>query len=168
MPLGLYMLCEKGPHYDPTPAKRMGSHQREGLGYDRTASGSDAVSLYSAPVAAMFSDLETCPETYLLWFHHVPWNHTLSSGKTLIQELFERYDSWDDTGQWYLNNWNSLLGLIDNRRFTEVKAKLTAQKAHAKVWRDECVKYFSNVSGIPYEQDLMEPSRNIRSGHLEP
>lgn len=153
MPLGLYMLCEKGPHYDPTPAKRMGGHQAnsKGLGYDRTASGSDAISLYSATVAAMFSDLETCPEAYLLWFHHVPWDHTLSSGKTLIQELFERYDSWDDTGQWYLDNWNSLRGRIDNRRFSEVKAKLTAQKAHAKVWRDECVKYFSNVSGIPYE-----------------
>ncbi len=156
-PLCLHHIMKEGHHYGPDPAFDAGEREdwrctyyhradKKGLGFDRTRTGSAAVDQYYPPVADMFNDLKTCPEKYLLWFHHVPWNHILSTGKTLQDELVARYARGVAEAESMLQKWKTLESRIDHLRFRAVLDKLYIQVADAHEWHDVCVPYFMSFT----------------------
>jgi alpha-glucuronidase len=159
MPLGLHHLIG-GNHYAPQPwngkeprpdwtATYYHQADERGVGFDRTSKGSNAVSQYFSPLREDLASLEKCPETLLLWFHHVPWDHRMRSGRTLWQELCWKYNSGFEQADAMLKKWESLAGSIDAQRHRDVTEKLKIQVADARVWRDQCVLYFQRFSKMP-------------------
>ena len=156
MPLGLHHIMARGNHYGPGPWVDGGRadwtavyyHQADarGIGFDRTASGSNAVAQYAPPVAAQFSDLARTPETLLLWFHHVSWDHRMASGRTLWEELVFRYSHGVASVQGMRRTWQSLARFIDPQRQAEVDSFLSIQEREARWWRDACLSYFQSVA----------------------
>jgi len=152
MPLGLHHLIG-GDHYAPMPentdprradwsATYYHRADASGLGYDRTDRGSGAVSQYRSPLRELWSDPTTCPEHLLLWFHRLPWNRKLESGRTLWEELVLHYDQGADAARGFEARWRALEGRIDHDRYQAVLTKLHQQGADATAWRDECLRYF--------------------------
>jgi alpha-glucuronidase len=119
-----------------------------GIGFDRTPRGSGAVDQYRSPLRERWADPSTCPETLLLWFHHLPWDHTLKSGRTLWAELVLHYTQGVDTARQLEARWRSLHG-IDEERYQAVLAKLRQQAQDAATWRDKCLRYFESFSKRP-------------------
>jgi alpha-glucuronidase len=152
-PLGLHHIMREGHHYGPDPAfngawrKDWNSvyyHRadREGVGFDRGSTGSNAVSQYHPPLREQFDHLDTCPEKLLLWFHHVPWEHRVRSGRTLWEELRHRYDEGVAFVARMHSTWQRLQGNIDPQRHEHVSKRLTQQLENARLWREVCVNYF--------------------------
>lgn len=152
-PLGLHHLMQEGHHYGPDPGFNTAPRpdwnnvyyhraDRSGLGYNRSSSGSNATSQYHAPLREQFDDLATCPEEYLLWFHHVPWDHRLRSGRTLWAELQHCYHAGVATVEAMAANWASLADQIDAARHAHVRDRLAHQVDNAREWRDRCLAYF--------------------------
>lgn len=158
-PLGLHHIMQKGFHYGPQPDNDEGRpdwtsiyyHRADsaGLGFDRSPSGSDAVSQYPPPLRERFGKLGTCPEKYLLWFHHVVWEHRMKSGRTLWEELVHRYRLGVREVDRMADEWNSLESKVDPGLFAQVQAKLARQRNDAAEWRDVCLRYFQAKSGRP-------------------
>ena len=159
MPLGLHHLIG-GNHYAPQPwngkeprpdwtATYYHRADDHAVGFDRTRTGSDAVSQYFSPLRQNLASLEKCPEKFLLWFHHVPWDHRMRSGRTLWQELCWKYNGGYEQAEAMLMTWQSLSDKIDPRRHREVIQKLKIQVADARLWRDQCVLYFQRFSKMP-------------------
>jgi alpha-glucuronidase len=154
MPLGLAHLFAWEHHYGPDPGFTLPGarpdwlppyyHRADsaGLGFDRTTNGSNAVNQYFPPLRDSLNNLETCPEKFLLWFHHVPWNYRMHSGKTLWEELRRKYQSGTDTVFAFQKLWEEMKPYIDRERFEAVRAKLKIQAEDAIVWRDVCLGYF--------------------------
>jgi alpha-glucuronidase len=151
-PLGLTHLMALGHHYDPNPAIREAYHHAnsEGLGYDRTDKGSGGVDCYQPVVRDMFANLKTCPENELLWFHHVPWDYQMASGKTMWDELCLHYQSGVDWVGQTQETWKTLAGKIDAEPYKLVSQKLAIQEHDAEHWRNVCLTYFQSVSKLPY------------------
>jgi alpha-glucuronidase len=170
-PLGLHHIMGRGHHYGPGPWVKGGRpdwtsvyyHRADsvGIGFDRTASGSNAAGQYFPPVEKMFGSLEQCPEKYLLWFHHVPWDYKLKSGKTLWNALCDTYYSGVDSVRWLQRTWNKLEGKIDPERFNHVKMLLTIQEKEAVLWRNSCILYFQTFSGKPIPEGLEKPEHPL-------
>ena len=163
-PLGLHHIMAYGHHYGPGPWVDFGSrpdwnciyyHRADslGLGFDRTATGSDALSQYIPSVSAQFSDLKTCPDEYLLWFHHVKWNYTMRSGKTLWDELASRYYKGVESVRATQKTWETMRPYVDNQRFEQMKMLLTVQEHEAVWWRNACLLYFQTFSKMPIPFD---------------
>jgi alpha-glucuronidase len=159
-PLGLHHIMQADFHYGPGPDYNKANradwnstyyHRADanGLGFDRTTAGSNAVSQYYPPVRDMFNDINTCPEKYLLWFHRVGWDYKMKSGRTLWDELCYKYYSGTDYVDEMLKTWGSLEKEIDPEIYAGVKAKLEKQKTDAGIWRDTCLNYFGNFSKKP-------------------
>ena len=158
-PLGLHHIMQSDFHYGPEPSYDKGRpdwtpvyyHRADsiGIGFDRSSSGSNAVGQYFSPLREMFDDTSTCPEKYLLWFHHVQWNHRLKSGKTLWEELCNKYYAGTMYVDSMLATWKSLEKSIDPEIFLQVKARLEKQKTDAGIWRDTCLRYFQRFSKMP-------------------
>ena len=159
-PLGLHHIMQAGFHYGPQPS--YSRSQREdwtsvyyhradsnGLGFDRSSTGSNATSQYFSPLREKFDNIKTCPEKYLLWFHHVPWDYKMKSGLTLWDELCYKYYSGTAYVDKMIEDWASLEDEIDPEIFQHVKGKLKKQKTDAAVWRDTCIKYFQKFSNKP-------------------
>lgn len=171
-PLGLHHLMATDHHYGPGPWvdnlrpdwNPVYYHRADaqGLGFDRTATGSDAVGQYAPPVAKIFGDLATCPENLLLWFHHVPWDHPLRSGRTLWDELCLHYQHGADTVRSWQTTWNSLEGRIDAERFDHVKQLLNRQAREARGWRDACLQYFQTFSHRPLPAGVEPPEHPLQ------
>ena len=173
MPLGLHHLFASGHHYGPQPwftAPGMRSdwtppyyHRSDarGLGFDRTRRGSDAVSQYPEELATQYDDIQTCPERYLLWFHHVPWDHRMQSGRTLWDELCHRYADGVAGARRMLATWDGMEPYIDAKRFADVQRKLRIQVRDAEWWRDACLLYFQTFSGRPIPADMEHPVHNL-------
>ena len=167
MPLGLHHIFAADHHYGPGPWWAPAGVRRDwtppyyhqadtnGIGFDRTDKGSDAVSQYHEPLRSQFNDLKTCPEEYLLWFHHLPWNYTVKSGRTLWDEMCYRYDSGLQAVREFQKTWDRVELYVDPDRFTHVQSKLRRQCRNAQVWKDACLLYFQQFSRkpIPYEID---------------
>ncbi len=163
-PLGLHHIMQEGFHYGPQPGHDKGRpdwtsvyyHRADsdGLGFDRSSSGSNATSQYFSPLREQFDNINTCPEKYLLWFHHVNWDHRLQSGNTLWEELCHRYCKGVNYVSDMIVRWDALEGKIDNDIYMHVKDKLQVQLKDAAVWRDTCLQYFRKFSGkeIPVSQ----------------
>lgn len=167
MPLGLHHIFERGHHYGPGPWVDVGRpdwtsiyyHQADskGVGFDRTASGSDAISLYNPPYRDQLANVETCPEEMLLWFHHVAWDYETKSGRTLWEELCFRYNRGVKTVREMQAKWNTLEKFVDAARFQHVKALLIVQEREARWWRDACLLYFQTFSGMVIPDEYEQP-----------
>ena len=157
-PLGLHHIMQEGHHYGPDPAFNSAKRadwnsvyyhraDKEGLGFDRSHTGSDAASQYFSPLRQEFDDLATCPEKYLLWFHHVPWHYRLKSGRELFEEIQYHYNLGVDYVSRMRHTWRSLENKIDWRRFKHVAKRLQMQATNARLWRDACTRYFRQFTG---------------------
>ena len=156
MPLGLHHLIG-GDHYAPMPEnpdKRRADwsaiyyHRADtsAIGFDRTTRGSGAVTQYSSPLREQFDDPKTTPERFLLWFHRLPWDYRLASGRTLWEGLVFHYTRGVEDARGMEARWTSLKGRIDDERYQAVLAKLRTQVADASAWRDKCLRYFQQFS----------------------
>ena len=171
MPLGLHHLFERGHHYGPGPWVDIGrpdwtsiyyhKADKEGIGFDRTASGSDAISLYHSPYSDQLEDLKTCPEEFLLWFHHVAWDYKTQSGRSLWDELCFRYNRGVDSVRHMQHTWDLLESHVDSARFQHVKAMLVLQEREARWWRDACLLYFQTFSGMPIPDEYEQPEQTL-------
>ena len=124
-----------------------------GVGMDRTVStGTGFTAQYRAAVAAMYESLETCPDELLLFMHHVPYTHTLKSGKTVIQHFYDEHYDGAEQAAAFVDQWRALAGRIDEQRYREVLDRLEFQAGHAQVWRDAVCRWFMERSGIADEQ----------------
>ncbi len=170
-PLGLAHLMATDHHYGPGPwVDNMRAdwnpvyyHRAalDGIGFDRTSTGSDAVAQYAPAVANRFGDVATCPENLLLWFHHVPWDHRMQSGRTLWDELCLHYQRGVDTVHGWQGSWAALKGLIDEERFGHVEALLARQERDARWWRDACLLYFQTFSKRPLPAGVEAPEHDL-------
>ena len=124
--------------------------------------GSNAVSQYYPPVAQKFAALETCPDEYLLWFHHLSWDYKMRSGKTLWEELCYHYYAGAAAVREMQNTWNTLQGKIDEESFLHVQAMLKIQAKEAVWWRNACVLYFQNFSRRPIPAELEKPQKSLQ------
>jgi alpha-glucuronidase len=167
-PLGLAHIMGTGHHYGPGPwiddLKRpewnpVYYHHagRDGIGFDRTPSGSNALADYAPDVARRLSDPNVDDAKYLLWFHHVPWTFRLASGRTVWDELTYRYSRGVATVHSMAGTWDSLQARIDPERFSETAAFLRIQQDEAQWWRDACVAYFQQQSQLPLAPGVAAP-----------
>lgn len=172
MPLGLHHLFGWSHHYGPGPwikDKQRADwtsvyyHQADsnGIGFDRTSSGSNALEQYHPKVREQFEDPEKCPEEYLLWFHNVSWDHKMKSGRTLWEEMVHHYYRGVDTVKEMRKTWEAQKGKIDDARFKEVKSLLAVQEKEAAWWRDACVLYFQTFSGKPIPEQYKKPEHTL-------
>ena len=171
-PLGLHHIMGYGHHYGPGPwvrNKRRADwtsvyyHQADsnGIGFDRTKTGSNAIGQYKDEVQRLYGPIEKCPEEYLLWFYHVPWDHKLKSGRTLWEELCYRYYEGADSVVWMQKLWSMLEGKIDDSRYRHVKSLLEIQYHEAIWWRNACVLYFQTFSGKEIPAGLNKPDHDL-------
>ena len=131
---------------------RWGTYHRAdhlGLGVDRTDAGTGYVRQYHEPNASMYNDITTCPEELLLFFHHVPYTHVLSTGKTLIQHIYDTHFLGVEEVENMIACWNGLEGKVPAEAFENVKERFGRQLTNAKDWRDQVNSYFYRKSGIP-------------------
>ncbi|MDG1571035.1 alpha-glucuronidase family glycosyl hydrolase [Robiginitalea sp. M366] len=171
-PLGLHHIFDTGHHYGPGPWVDNLSrpewnpvyyHQAdaEGIGFDRTATGSDALSQYAPEVARYFGNLETCPEEYLLWFHHLPWDYPLKNGRTLWDNLGMKYQQGVDQVREMILTWESLESQIPPERYRQVHMLLGIQLKEAQWWRDACMLYFQTFSGREFPPEMEPPQHTL-------
>jgi alpha-glucuronidase len=137
------------------------SGRQLGIGFDRTQTGSNAVSQYNTQIGSQFSDLKTCPEIYLLWFHHLPWDYKMKSGKTLWDELCYHYDAGLQQVRQFQKIWDMEKSYVDLDRFTRVQSKLRDQSRNAQVWKDACLLYFQQFSHKPIPYDIERPVNDL-------
>jgi alpha-glucuronidase len=120
-----------------------------GIGFDRTEKGSNALSQYNNEVSKQWNNINTCPDEWILWFHHVPWNYKLHSGKTLWNELCNRYYAGVDSVRSMQRSWTALKNYVDEERFQQVKMLMNVQEKEAVWWRNACLLYFQTFSKMP-------------------
>jgi alpha-glucuronidase len=171
-PLGLHHIMGYNHHFGPGPWVNRGRadwtsvyyHRADstGIGFDRTPTGSNATSQYFKPVADQFNDLATCPEKYLLWFHHLPWDYKMKSGETLWDELCHHYYAGVDGVKEMQKEWESLQGKIDAQKYEAVSKKITTQIKVAEWWRNSCVLYFQQFSKMPIPAGLPKPAETLQ------
>ena len=171
-PLGLHHIMYSGHHYGPGPWVNRGRqdwtsvyyHRADsiGIGFDRTTSGSNAVSQYYPHVRDMYNNVETCPENLLLWFHHMPWDYRLKSGRTIWEEICYKYNAGVDSVHMMREEWQKIKGLIDDDRFEKVSRLLSMQERDAKLWRDGCILYFQTFSNRPIPAGLAKPEHPLQ------
>ena len=172
-PLGLVHIMGPGHHYGPAPWDASESRadwrpvyyhraDHQGIGFDRTNTGSDAVAQYAPPIAAQFNDLKQTPEQYLLFFHHVPWDYRMRSGQTLWYELIAHYTQGVDDVKQMRETWRHMDGYIDDERYQQVATFLAIQQKEAQWWRDACIAYFQSISGLPLPSGYAPPQQSLK------
>ena len=172
-PLGLHHIMSANGHYGPGPwwaPKGIRPdwtppyyHQAStnGIGFDRTTLGSDAVNQYHEPLASQFNNPATCPEKFLLWFHHLPWDYKMQSGRILWDELCYDYDKGVQQVRAFQKTWDKVQPYVDNARFAAVQRKLRSQCINAVLWKDACLLYFQQFSNMPIPYDIERPVNNL-------
>lgn len=161
MPLGLHHIFKFDHHYGPEPDGFIASYPLEwcpvyyhkadaqGIGFDRSSKGTDAVGQYPEPYRSLYDNIETCPEEYLLWFHHVPWTYKMKSGSTLWQELCMKYNMGVAMVEVYRDFWHTSAKLYmkgHEQEWQHTDSLLNVQLENAKEWRNTCLKYFQTFS----------------------
>lgn len=161
MPLGLHHIFKFDHHYGPEPDGFIASYPLEwcpvyyhkadaqGVGFDRSSKGTDAVGQYPEPYRSLYNNIETCPEEYLLWFHHVPWNYKMKSGSTLWQELCMKYNMGVAMVEVYRDFWHTSAKQYmkgHEQEWQHTDSLLNVQLENAKEWRNTCLKYFQTFS----------------------
>lgn len=173
MPLGLHHIFAWDHHYGPEPWTDIAGARPDwlpryyhnagvdGIGFDRSTSGSNAVSQYYSPLKEQYNDLETCPEMYLLWFHHVPWKYEMKNGRTLWDNMCYYYDAGVQEVREYQKTWDRLEKFVDKERFLDVQSKLKIQSQDAVWWKDACLLYFQTFSKEPIPYDIERPIHEL-------
>ena len=173
MPLGLHHIFAFGHHYGPEPwcdvpgarpdwlPKYYHRADSEGLGFDRTTDGSNAVEQYPEPLRSQLNGRDTCPEKFLLWFHHVPWTYRLKSGRTLWDELCLHYERGVLAAEDYRRRWQEAAPYIEPPLHADVAERLRTQAADARWWKDACLQYFREFSRLPYPAGVTPPTRPL-------
>lgn len=161
MPLGLHHIFKFDHHYGPEPDGFIASYPLEwcpvyyhkadaqGVGFDRSSKGTDAVGQYPEPYRSLYDNIETCPEEYLLWFHHVPWTYKMKSGSTLWQELCMKYNMGVAMVEVYRDFWHTSAKQYmkgHEQEWQHTDSLLNVQLENAKEWRNACLKYFQTFS----------------------
>jgi alpha-glucuronidase len=169
MPLGLHHQFAWGHHYGPEPWCSIPGarpdwlpsyyHKADtlGIGFDRSSSGSGAVQQYPEDLAKLYDNATTCPDEYILWFHHLPWNYTMKSGRTLWDEMCFKYSAGVDSVREFQRVWDGMEPYVDTERFEAVRSKLKIQAKDAVWWRDACLLYFQTMSRKPIPLELERP-----------
>ena len=161
MPLGLHHIFKFDHHYGPEPDGFIASYPLEwcpvyyhkadakGIGFDRSSKGTDAVGQYPEPYRSQYDNIETCPEEYLLWFHHIAWNYKMKSGSTLWQELCMKYNMGVAMVEVYRDFWHTSAKQYmkgHEQEWQHTDSLLNVQLENAKEWRNTCLKYFQTFS----------------------
>ena len=171
-PLGLHHLMGTGHHHGPAPWvdnlerpdwNPVYYHRadRGGIGFDRSPTGSNAVAQYAPALARLWADPRTTPPELLLWFHHLPWDYAMPSGRTLWAELIAHYDHGVAAVADMRRRWAALQPDVDAQRHAEVAAYLAVQEREARWWRDACIAYFQSVSGLPLPAGVRPPEHDL-------
>lgn len=173
MPLGLHHLFAFGHHYGPEPWCDIKGgrpdwmppyyHRADstGLGFNRSSSGSNAVAQYPAQLAKKLDNINTCPEEFILWFHHVPWDFKMKSGATLWQELCNRYQSGVESVETMQRQWTAAKPYIDPKLWNDVNERLMTQARDANWWKEGCLLYFQQFSGMPIPDNVTPPVHTL-------
>ena len=173
MPLGIHHIFAGGHHYGPEPWYAPRGlradwtppyyHKADsiGMGFDRTTKGSGNVKQYPDELCKLYNDINTCPEEVLVWFHHVPWDFKMKSGRTFWDELCHKYDDGVQEARRFLKIWDTMEPYIDTQRFDDVQRKLRIQVRDAAWWRDACLLYFQTFSHRPIPSDMEHPVHNL-------
>lgn len=173
MPLGLHHIFAYGHHYGPEPwcdvpgarpdwlPKYYHRADSVGLGFDRSPSGSNAVEQYPEPLRSQLADMDSCPEEFLLWFHHVPWTKKLKSGRSLWDEMCLTYQRGCDKVIDYQKIWNAAEPYIAPAIFADVQQRLMTQARDAQWWKDACISYFQTFSHLPIPADVAPPVHTL-------
>jgi alpha-glucuronidase len=171
-PLGLVHLMSYNGHYGPAPWFDQATradwnpvyfHRADtiGLGFDRTSSGSNGIAQYAPELGRLWGNPETCSEEYLLFFHHIPWNYRMKSGRTMWLELVRHYYEGVDSVRHLQNTWQSMKYKIDPERFNAVRDLIKIQLDEAIQWRDACVLYFQTFSRMPIPANFETPLHDL-------
>lgn len=171
-PLGLHHIMDTDHHYGPGPWVSNLSrpewnpiyyHKADslGIGFDRTPTGSNATEQYAPEVAAIFNNLNTCPEEFLLWFHHLSWDYKLKNGNSLWEGMALKYQEGVDQVKDMVSTWNGMQKYIDDQRFKEVQMLLNIQYKEAKWWRDACLLYFEQFSKKELPKSVERPTKSL-------
>ena len=173
MPMGLHHLFAWGHHYGPEPwcaipgarPDWMPSYYHkadaQGIGFDRSSKGSNAVAQYPTELAEKYNQLDTCPEEYILWFHHVAWNHPMKNGQSLWNTLCRHYDRGVQQVRLFQKLWDQTEKYVDEERFFEIQSSLKTQMRDAIWWKDACLLYFQTFSKMPFPTDMERPIHRL-------
>ncbi|HKM92628.1 MAG TPA: alpha-glucuronidase [Prolixibacteraceae bacterium] len=173
MPLGLHHIFSADHHYGPGPWWAPASWRKDwtppyyhnasesGIGFDRTSTGSNAAAQYQQKLNSIFADPASCPEIFLLWFHHLPWDYQMKNGRTLWDEMCYKYDEGVQQVREFQKTWDKAGAYVDAGRFNHVQSKLRLQSVNALVWKDACLLYFQQFSKLPIPFDLERPMNNL-------
>ncbi|HTI07204.1 MAG TPA: alpha-glucuronidase family glycosyl hydrolase [Puia sp.] len=171
-PLGLHHIMGYDHHYGPAPWYDKASrpdwnpvyyHQADtaGIGFDRTVTGSNVLQQYAPGARLLWEDARNCPDAWLLWWHHVPWDHRMQSGRTLWEELCHKYDTGVDSVRWMQKTWDRLKETVDKERWEQVQMLLAIQANEALWWRNACLLYFQTFSRKPLPAGANQPDHNL-------
>jgi alpha-glucuronidase len=171
-PLGLHHIFDTGHHYGPGPWVSNLSrpewnpvyyHQADslGIGFNRTSSGSNALDQYAPMAADQFDDPKTCPQEYLLWFHHLPWDYEVEGGLSLWDKLALSYQRGVEEVEGMQKTWGEMKTYVDYERYNHVKMLLAIQLKEAQWWRDACLLYFQQFSGLPLPRGVPSPEHSL-------
>ena len=171
-PLGLHHIMGANHHYGPGPwVKKMSRadwtsvyyHKADslGIGFNRTATGTNAIGQYAAGLADQYKDVDRISNKFLLWFHHVPWDYRLSTGRNLWQELCEQYNEGVNGVQSMVDGWDAIKDKIDEERYNQVAMHLKIQAHDSKWWRDACLTYFQTFSKMEIPSNLPQPTHDL-------
>lgn len=171
-PMGLHHIMDTGHHYGPGPWISNLSrpewnpvyyHKADtnGIGFDRSKTGSNATAQYAPDAAKIFDDVRICPEKDLLWFHHLSWDYKLKNGQTLWNGIALKYQEGVDEVQAMVSTWDKMEKYVDDQRFNEVKMLLGIQYKEAKWWRDACLLYFQQFSGKELPKGVEKPTKSL-------
>lgn len=171
-PMGLAHLMAAGHHYGPGAWQHSLARDEwnppyyhradaQGIGFDRTRAGSNAVSQYAPPLAALFDDAHSTPTQYLLWFHHLPWDFLMPTGRTLWNELALHYQRGVEYAQGMRQSWATLAPYVDAERYEQVRSFLQIQEQEAQWWRDATLSYFQSVSNRPLPAGVASPAHTL-------
>ncbi len=171
-PLGLHHIMATNHHYGPGPWVNdlarpewnpvyYHKADKNGIGFDRTATGSNALAQYSPEIAQYYGDLKTCPEEYLLWFHHLPWDYKMKNGKILWDNLGIKYQEGVNEVKNMITIWESAKPYVDAERHQEVAQLLNIQLKEAIWWKDACMTYFQTFSNLPFPKEMETPKHDL-------
>lgn len=174
MPLGLHHIFAWGHHYGPEPWCNIPNARPDwmpsyyhnadskGIGFNRSHTGSNATAQYPDSLCKLYDDLSTCPEEYLLWFHHVPWTFRLNNGDTLWEKLCHHYNYGVQQVRKFQKIWDKVEKYVDGERFSDVQSRLKTQVRDAVWWKDACLLYFQEYSRLPIPASMERPIHELK------
>ncbi len=171
-PLGLHHIMGYGHHYGPAPWFDKASREdwnctyfhradANGIGFNRTATGSNALAQYAEPWQKKWGNLQTAGDAWLTWFHHVPWDHKMSNNKTFWDNLCLAYQRGVDSVRSMQQSWASVKDKMDVQQYKNVEMLLGIQYKEAEWWRDACISYFKTFSNMDIPKGVQPPAQSL-------